>query len=176
MKLGDSRRKESPLDYYTERKERDNLFQVIERRKSQVGSPSKTAEVSRKMFNVLLAIGKGGFGKVWKVEGKRGGGVFAMKEMSKAKIIGKKSVTSVMNEKIFLSRLTHPFLVNMNCSFQDREHLYLIMDYLDGGDLRYHIGNRRCFNERETKFFIANILIGLQFLHNHKVIHRDIKP
>jgi serum/glucocorticoid-regulated kinase 2 len=128
------------------------------------------------MFNVLLPIGKGGFGKVWKVEAKKGAQVYAMKEMSKAKIISKKSVTSVMNEKIFLAKLTHPFLVNMNCSFQDREHLYLIMDYLDGGDLRYHIGNRRYFNERETKFFIANILIGLQFLHKHKVIHRDIKP
>nr|VVW89904.1 unnamed protein product [Nymphaea colorata] len=98
------------------------------------------------MFNVLLPIGKGGFGKVWKVESKKGGQVYAMKEMSKAKIISKKSVTSVMNEKEFLAKLNHPFMVNMTCSFQDREHLYLIMDYLDGGDLRYHLGNRRYFN------------------------------
>lgn len=151
MKLTDSRKRESPQDFpMTERKERDNFFQVNEvaftRRKSLVGSPSKSVEVSKKMFNVQLPIGKGGFGKVWKVEAKKGGQVYAMKEMSKAKIISKKSVTSVMNEKIFLSKLTHPFLVNMNCSFQDREYLYLIMDYLDGGDLRYHIGNRRYFN------------------------------
>jgi protein kinase A len=71
-----------------------------------------------------------------------------MKEMSKVKIINKKSVTSVMNEKEFLTKLYHPFLVNMRYSFQDREHLYLIMDYLDGGDLRYHLGNKRTFNER----------------------------
>ena len=50
------------------------------------------------------------------------------------------------------------------------------MDYLDGGDLRYHLGNKRYFNEKETKFFVANIVIGLQFLHKNKIIHRDIKP
>lgn len=98
------------------------------------------------MFNVIQAIGKGGFGKVWKVEAKKTRQVFAMKEMSKVKIINKKSVTSVMNEKEFLARLTHPFLVNMTYAFQDRENLYLIMDYLDGGDLRYHLGNKRFFS------------------------------
>jgi len=69
-----------------------------------------------------------------------------MKEMSKAKVISKKSVSSVINEKNFLSRLAHPFIVNMTYAFQDRENLYLVMDYLDGGDLRYHLGNRHYFN------------------------------
>jgi serine/threonine protein kinase len=69
------------------------------RKKSTVlsSSPSKALEVSKKMFNVIQAIGKGGFGKVWKVEAKKTRQVFAMKEMSKVKIINKKSVTSVMN-------------------------------------------------------------------------------
>lgn len=70
-----------------------------------------------------------------------------MKEMNKALIVTKKSVNSVMNERKLLSQLKHPFLVNMNCAFQDRENLYLIMDYLSGGDLRYHIGRNRRFNE-----------------------------
>jgi serine/threonine protein kinase len=64
----------------------------------------------------------------------------------------------------------------MTSAFQDREYLYLIMDYLDGGDLRYHLGNKRYFNEKETKFFVANILIGLEYMHKNKIIHRDIKP
>lgn len=50
------------------------------------------------------------------------------------------------------------------------------MDYLDGGDLRYHIGKRRNFSEKETKFFLANIIIGLEYLHSKNIIHRDIKP
>jgi protein kinase A len=64
----------------------------------------------------------------------------------------------------------------MSYAFQDRENLYLIMDYLDGGDLRYHIGKKGKFTEAESKFFIANLIIGLEYMHNNNVIHRDIKP
>ena len=67
--------------------------------------------------------------------------------MYKTKIISKKSINSVMNERELLSRLSHPFLVNMSYAFQDKENLYLIMDYLNGGDLRYHIVVRRRFSE-----------------------------
>lgn len=66
--------------------------------------------------------------------------------MYKAKIIQKKSINSVMNERILLAKLKHPFIINMVAAFQDRENLYLLMDYIDGGDLRYHIGRKRRFN------------------------------
>ena len=102
--------------------------------------------------------------------------IFAMKEMSKARIIAKRSVTSVMSEKKLLEKLQHPFLVNINYAFQDRENLYLVSDLLTGGDLRYHIGKRRRFNEAETKFMIACMVLGLEYMHNQGVIHRDIKP
>ena len=62
-----------------------------------------------------------------------------MKEMAKARIISKRSVDSVINERIILSDLKNQFLVNMYFAFQDRENLYLCMDYLSGGDLRFHI-------------------------------------
>ncbi len=73
--------------------------------------------------------------------------MYALKVMSKAKIISKKSVNSVLNEKMLLSNLRHPFLINMTSAFQDRENLYLVMDLLTGGDLRYHIGRHRKFTE-----------------------------
>lgn len=81
-----------------------------------------------------------------------------------------------MNEKKLLATLKNPFIVNMVASFQDRETLFLVMDLMPGGDLRYHIGSRRRFTEEQTKFFVACIFLGLEYLHNNNIIHRDIKP
>ena len=89
-----------------------------------------------------------------------------MKEMAKARVIAKRSVTSVMSEKKLLEKLQHPFLVNINYAFQDRENLYLVSDLLTGGDLRYHIGKRRRFTEPETKFMMACMVLGLEYMHN----------
>ena len=114
--------------------------------------------------------------QVWRVEYRKTKQVFAMKEMAKARIISKRSVTSVMSEKKLLEKLQHPFLVNINYAFQDRDCLYLVSDLLTGGDLRYHIGKRRRFSEVETKFMITCMVLGLEYMHNQGVIHRDIKP
>ena len=96
--------------------------------------------------------------------------------MSKAKIIDKKSVDSVLGEKNLLSQLHHPFIVNMVYSFQDHDYLYLVMDLLPGGNLRYHISLKRHFNEKQNRFLIGCILVGLEYIHSEKILHRDIKP
>ena len=88
---------------------------------------------------------------MWRVELKKVKQYFAMKEMSKARIITKRSVKSVMNERQILEQLKHPFIVNMYYAFQDRENLYLVMDYLSGGDLRYHICRYKRFDEETTR-------------------------
>ena len=64
----------------------------------------------------------------------------------------------------------------MQYAFQDRENLYLVMDLLTGGDLRYHIARHRRFSEEQTKFFIACIIISLEYVHGKSILHRDIKP
>ena len=84
-----------------------------------------------------------------------------MKEMAKARVICKKSVQSVMNELQLVSTIQSQFIVNVHFAFQDRLTLYLIMDLLLGGDLRYHIARRRKFSEEITRFIIACLVHAL---------------
>ena len=106
--------------------------------------------LSSEAFDFKYIIGKGGFGKVWKVSLKRTGKLYALKQMSKAKIIDKKSERSIKYERDLLAKINHPFIVNMNFSFQDKENLYLVMDLLTGGDLRYHLSKNKSFTEEQT--------------------------
>ena len=132
--------------------------------------------VNRNYFEFLYIIGRGGFGKVWKVKLKKTNEYFALKEMFKVKVIDRRSEFSIMSERNLLSKLKHPFIVNMHFAFQDFSKLYLVMDLLSGGDLRYHIAKRKTFSEQETKFFISNLVLALEYIHSQKIIHRDIKP
>jgi serine/threonine protein kinase len=142
----------------------------------RVDTYDPTVELNKSHFTFQYVIGRGGFGKVWKVVHKKSKQIYAMKEMQKIRVINKRSVHSVMNERKLLAMLKHPFIVNMQYAFQDKENLYLSMDIMPGGDLRYHLGKRKRFSEVETKFFIACIITGLEYLHVNSIIHRDIKP
>ena len=84
--------------------------------------------------------------------------------MKKVKVIDKRSEKSIKYERELLSRLKHPFIVNMYYSFQDYENLYLVMDYLTGGDLRYHISRHKRFSENQTSKKYTIII--LQFFKN----------
>ena len=132
--------------------------------------------LNRNYFEFLYIIGRGGFGKVWKVQLKKTKETYALKEMSKVKIIDRRSEESIISERELLSKLNHPFIVNMHFAFQDFSNLYLVMDYLTGGDLRYHISKNHIFSEKQTKFFLSNIILGLEYIHSKNIIHRDIKP
>ena len=96
--------------------------------------------------------------------------------MSKLKIVERKSEKSINFEKEILSKLHNPFIVNMYYAFQDKDNLYLVMDYLKGGDLRFHLTRHIRFSEEQTRFFICNIITALEYIHSKNIIHRDIKP
>jgi len=81
-----------------------------------------------------------------------------------------------MNENMVLREVDSPFIIPMKYAFQDRENLYLAMPNLSGGDLRYHLIQRRVFNENETRFMMASIILALEHIHSKGIIHRDLKP
>ena len=101
---------------------------------------------------------------------------FALKEMCKKKIIDKKSEALIMYERDLLVKMNHPFISNLKFAFQDEDKLYLVMDLSTGGDLRFHLYKNKCFNETQTKFFIACVILALEYLHKNKIIHHDVKP
>ena len=137
---------------------------------------TKEEKITKSSFDFINIIGRGGFGKVWKVYSRKYKKVFAMKEMSKIKIIDKRSEVSVKFERDLLENMHHPFIINMHFSFQDTDNLYIAMDLLTGGDLRYHLFKYKKFFEEQTKFFIACIILSLEYIHANNILHRDLKP
>ena len=99
-----------------------------------------------------------------------------MKEISKVKAYIKKSIRSIISERHILKHIHHNFITNLYFSFQDKENLYLILDYYSGGDLRFYLNKNVQFNEVQIKFFVANIILSLKYLHQNNILHRDIKP
>ena len=99
-----------------------------------------------------------------------------MKQLSKSKLIDKNCVNEIIKERNLMTKLNHPFLVNMNFSFQDSNYLYMILDLMQGGDLRFYHLRKKIFTENECKFLVLCLIMGLEYLHTNKIIHRDIKP
>ena len=126
-------------------------------------SNDKTMLINRNHFDALYPIGRGGFGKVWKVCHKKTKRAFAMKEMHKTKIIDKRSERSIKAERELLSQMQHPFIVNIHYAFQDSSTLFLVMDLLTGGDMRYHISKmnhkKQLFNEEQASKLLSLIFI-----------------
>eukprot|EP00727_Mastigamoeba_balamuthi_P001125 m51a1_g11009 putative ph-protein kinase domain containing protein (431) ;mRNA; r:371953-373727 len=126
-------------------------------------------------FTLLKLIGKGNFGKVMLVKFNATGETFAMKVLSKKHIVDSNEIEHTMSECIILQRLTHPFLVRLHFSFQTDDKLYLILDFVNGGELFYHLQREKKFTEERVRFYAAEILLGLEYLHNNNVLYRDLK-
>ena len=133
-------------------------------------------KISKSNFKFLEIIGRGGFSQVWKVLYLKYNKIYAMKKMYKIEIIDKKCEKDILIELSLLSRIHHPFIVNIHFAFQDSDYLYLICDYFPQGDLRYQIINKKSYTEKQVKFVISNILLSLEYIHINNIIHRDIKP
>ncbi|XP_038601275.1 serine/threonine-protein kinase 32B [Tachyglossus aculeatus] len=127
-------------------------------------------------FQILRAIGKGSFGKVCIVQKRDTKKMYAMKYMSKQKCIERDEVRNVFRELQIMQGLEHPFLVNLWYSFQDEEDMFMVVDLLLGGDLRYHLQQNVHFSEGTVKLYICELALSLDYLQRYHIIHRDIKP
>eukprot|EP01099_Mayorella_cantabrigiensis_P003426 TRINITY_DN262_c0_g1_i2.p1 TRINITY_DN262_c0_g1~~TRINITY_DN262_c0_g1_i2.p1 ORF type:complete len:373 (-),score=100.12 TRINITY_DN262_c0_g1_i2:422-1540(-) len=126
-------------------------------------------------FKPGRVVGKGAFGKVLAVIKKENKQLYAMKLLNKKQLIDKKMVKSVINERILLSQLDFPFLVNLNYAFQTDQELCMVIDLMTGGDLRFHLDKGR-FKEPRVVFYAACLILTLEHLQEKKIIHRDLKP
>ncbi len=127
------------------------------------------------LFKKNKYLGRGGFGHVWKVSFVKGDCFLAMKQLSKSELYKKNFISNIFEERDILNYLYNIHIVNLYTTFQDENYLYLIMDYLEGGDLRKHMKEKK-FSIKHIKFIAACIIIGLEYIHRKGIIHRDIKP
>ncbi|KAG0039386.1 hypothetical protein BGZ82_008486 [Podila clonocystis] len=109
------------------------------------------------------------------VERRETGKVYALKYISKVQVIKMDAVRNILRERQILETLDHAFVVNMRFAFQDDEYMYMCMDLMMGGDLRFHT-NRKSFGEEVVRFWIAEMSSAINHLHSLGIVHRDIKP
>ena len=135
-----------------------------------------SSDVQIEHFSILKVIGRGSFGKVYLVQKKDSGEYFAMKTLKKDVILRRNQKINTQAERIILEKIKHPFIVKLHYAFQNPEKLYFVIDFLNGGELFYHLRREQRFSEDRTKFYAAEILLALECLHNNGVIYRDLKP
>ncbi|XP_059626049.1 uncharacterized protein LOC132269056 isoform X2 [Cornus florida] len=127
-------------------------------------------------FELLTMIGKGAFGEVRVCREKTTGHVYAMKKLKKSEMLRRGQVEHVKAERNLLAEVDSNCIVKLYCSFQDEEFLYLIMEYLPGGDMMTLFMRKDTLTEDEARFYVAETVLAIESIHKHNYVHRDIKP
>ncbi|KAJ0047506.1 hypothetical protein Pint_15349 [Pistacia integerrima] len=171
-------------------------IQELENESLEIASESESEIISEKKigpgdFEILRVVGQGAFGKVFQVRKKvdrddinggdsdgdgDGDGIYAMKVMRKETIIKKNHVDYMKAERDILTKVMHPFIVQLRYSFQTKSKLYLILDFINGGHLFFHLYRQGIFSEDQARIYTAEIVCAVAHLHKCGIVHRDLKP
>uniref|UniRef100_A0A672Y891 Serum/glucocorticoid regulated kinase family member 3 n=1 Tax=Sphaeramia orbicularis TaxID=375764 RepID=A0A672Y891_9TELE len=139
--------------------------------------PSGNPHAKPTDFDFLKVIGKGSFGKVFLAKRKHDGKYYAVKVLQKKVILNRKEQKHIMAERnVLLKNVKHPFLVGLHYSFQTTDKLYFILDFINGGELFFHLQRERTFPESRARFYIAEMASALGYLHSFNIVYRDLKP
>ncbi|KAG1254426.1 hypothetical protein G6F68_010855 [Rhizopus microsporus] len=127
-------------------------------------------------FNLLRTLGTGSFGRVHLSQSKHNHRYYAIKVLKKTEVVRLKQVEHTNNEKHILESVAYPFLVNLWGTFQDDANLYMVMDYVPGGELFSILRKQKKFSEQAAKFYAAEVVLALAYLHEQDIVYRDLKP
>ena len=127
-------------------------------------------------FSQLKVLGRGAFGKVVLVRLEKNKKLYAMKILKKEIVIKRKQVNHTMTERSLLEKLNHPFIVKLIYAFQDKEKLYFITEFMQGGELFFHLRRNPQYKEKSVKFYMSEILLAIDYMHKNNFIYRDLKP
>ncbi|KAG0363695.1 hypothetical protein BGZ54_008068 [Gamsiella multidivaricata] len=127
-------------------------------------------------FHLLRSVGKGAFGKVRVVQHKKTKEIYALKYINKAKCIRMRAVENIIQERRLLEEVEFSLICNLRYAFQDDENLFMVLDLMLGGDLRFHLERAGPMREDVVRFYVAELALALNALHLRRIIHRDLKP
>ncbi|CAJ1973555.1 unnamed protein product [Sphenostylis stenocarpa] len=155
--------------------ERINLIKDLERKETEY-MRLKRHKICVNDFELLTIIGRGAFGEVRLCREKKSGNIYAMKKLKKSEMLRRGQVEHVRAERNLLAEVASHCIVKLYYSFQDAEYLYLIMEYLPGGDVMTLLMREDTLSENVARFYIAQSVLAIESIHKHNYIHRDIKP
>ncbi|KAK7205809.1 camp-dependent protein kinase type 2 [Myxozyma melibiosi] len=127
-------------------------------------------------FEIKRTLGTGSFGRVHLVRSRYNRLYYAIKVLKKAQVVHMKQVEHTNDERRMLKLVDHPFLIRIWGTFQDSLHLFMVMDYIEGGELFSLLRKSQRFPNPVAKFYAAQVTLALEYLHSHNVIYRDLKP
>ncbi|KAB5553099.1 hypothetical protein DKX38_010410 [Salix brachista] len=157
------------------KEEQINLIKDLERKETEF-MRLKRHKICVDDFELLTIIGRGAFGEVRLCREKKSGNIYAMKKLKKSEMLKRGQVEHVRAERNLLAEVASHCIVKLYYSFQDAEYLYLIMEYLPGGDVMTLLIREDTLTENVAKFYIAQSILAIESIHRHNYIHRDIKP